>query len=116
MLEVYYDEGCPLCRREVAMLRAMDRGRKIHFIDLESLDPNEGPGREALMAEIHARTADGQWITGVEVFRKMYEAVGIPMGLTRIGPIAKALDAIYAVFARNRLRLTGRCTDACRVA
>ena len=33
--------------------------------------------------------------------------------LTRLPIVRQLLDLGYAAFARNRLRLTGRCTSAC---
>lgn len=48
----------------------------------------------------------------IEVFRRLYAAVGFgPLVLlSRLPLISQLLDWGYAVFARNRLRLTGRCT------
>ena len=65
------------------------------------------------MARIQARTADGAFIDGVEVFRRMYAAVGLSfvVALTRLPGITQLLDASYRWFAKNRLRLTGRCKD-----
>ena len=70
------------------------------------------------MASIHGRLPDGTVIEGVEVFRQLYAAVGLgPMvSLSRAPGISGALDAAYSIFARNRLRLTGRCDgDACQL-
>ena len=65
------------------------------------------------MAEIHARLPDGSVIRGVEVFRRLYAAVGFGplVALTRLPGISQLLDAAYGLFAKNRLRLTGRCDD-----
>jgi predicted DCC family thiol-disulfide oxidoreductase YuxK len=64
------------------------------------------------MAKIYGRLPDGTWITGVEVFRRLYSAVGFEplVMLTRLPVIAQIMDLGYHVFAKNRLRLTGRCT------
>ena len=70
------------------------------------------------MDEIHGRLPDGQWITGVEVFRRLYAAVGLGplVSLTRLPGISHGLEAGYQVFAKNRLRLTGRCDpSSCNV-
>jgi predicted DCC family thiol-disulfide oxidoreductase YuxK len=73
-----------------------------------------------LLAEIHGRLPDGTWVTGVEVFRRLYAAVGCRrlVALSRCPGLRHALDIAYRVFARNRLRWTGRCTSSnssCRV-
>lgn len=120
-VEVFFDGDCPLCRREVAMVRRLDRRHNVTFTDiaLPSFDASaQTPGRthDDLMARIHARLPDGTFVEGVEVFRQMYSAAGLGplVALTRIPGIAQLLDLGYRWFAKNRLRLTGRCeSDAC---
>lgn len=118
-IEVYYDGDCPLCRREIDWLRRLDRRRRIRFTNIAAPGFQLPNGRtfDQLMAEIHARLPDGTWITGVEVFRQLYGAVCCPllMAPTRLPGVSQLLDWGYRVFARNRLRLTGRCTENCRV-
>jgi predicted DCC family thiol-disulfide oxidoreductase YuxK len=68
---------------------------------------------------IHARLADGTIVEGVEVFRRLYAAVGFPrlVAITRLPGLAQRLDLGYRWFARNRLKLTGRCAEgACAIA
>ncbi len=114
-VEVFFDGACPLCRREIVMLSRWDKKRRIRFTDIAS------PGFDAaalgrshgeLMAEIHGRLPDGTWIKGVEVFRRLYRAVGFGpvVLLTRIPGLSHVLDIGYSLFARHRLKLTGRCT------
>jgi predicted DCC family thiol-disulfide oxidoreductase YuxK len=121
-VEVFYDGECPLCMREIRLLTRLDEkiGR-IRFSDISApgFDPaNVGLTHEALMAEIHGRLPDGTVVRGVEVFRRLYAAVGFGgvVALTRLPGIAQLLDAAYRVFAKNRLRLSGRCTrETCTV-
>jgi predicted DCC family thiol-disulfide oxidoreductase YuxK len=120
-IEVFYDGGCPVCLREVRVLRRLDRRGRIHFTDIDApgVQASEGsPGFDDLMARIHARASDGTWVQGVEVFRRLYTAVGFGplVALTRMPGIAQLLDLGYRWFAKNRLRLTGRCADgACEI-
>lgn len=119
-IEVFYDGNCPLCRREIRWLRGWDRRGRILFTDIaatEFVAANVGASYDDLMAEIHGRLPDGRWIRGVEVFRRMYTAVGMGrlVGVTRWPGLRQLLDFGYRVFARNRLRLTGRCTTSCHV-
>lgn len=114
-VEVFYDGDCPLCRREIDMLRLWDRSKRIRFTDIA--DPSFDPilfGRthEELMDQIHGRLPSGEWIIGVEVFRRLYAAVGLRylVAMTRWPVIAPLLDLAYRFFARYRLRLTGRCS------
>lgn len=120
-IEVFYDGDCPLCVREMRLLRRLDKRERIRFVDIaaESFDRSSvGVTWEALMDRIHARLPDGTLVEGVEVFRRLYAAVGFKslVALTRLPGIAQLLDLGYRWFAKNRLRLTGRCADgACEL-
>ena len=114
-VEVFYDGGCPLCNREILLLRRWDRQGKIQFSDIDSSSFKAeavGKSYEELMAQMHGRLRDGTWLQGVEVFRRLYAAVGFVRlaALSRLPLISQLLGLGYMVFARNRLRLTGRCT------
>ena len=115
-IEVFYDGGCPLCRREMAFIRGRDRRGTIRFTDIDAPDfraESYGTDRDSLMSQLHARLPDGTWLRGVEVFRRLYASIGFGpiVWLTRLPILAQLLDFLYLRFARNRLRLTGRCTD-----
>jgi len=120
-IEVFYDGACPLCMREIRMLRGRDRRQLIRFVDIaaDGFDAaSVGLTWETLMARIHARLPDGTLVEGVEVFRRLYAAVGFGplVALTRLPGVAQLLDLAYHTFAKNRLRLTGRCVDgACEL-
>lgn len=115
-VEVFYDGDCPLCLREIALLRRLDRLHRIQFTNIA--DPDFDPavtGRsfDELMREIHGRIPDGTVIHGVEVFRRLYSAVGFGwlVSLSRLPGVSQLLGAGYRLFARNRLWITGRCRD-----
>ena len=117
-----YDGDCPLCSREVAMLRRRDRGRgRLGLVDIAAQDfdaARYGRSQESLMARIHGVLPDGTVVEGMEVFRRAYAAVGLGWVLapSRWPLLGRGFDAAYRWFARNRLRLTGRahvCEAAC---
>ena len=124
-ITVLHDGACPLCSREVALLKRLDRGRgRIRFEDIAA--PGFDPARYArshadLMARIHGVLPDGTLVEGVEVFRRAYAAVGLGwlVAPTRWPGLRGLADAGYRWFARNRLPLTGRsetCTpERCAV-
>jgi len=121
-IEVFYDGDCPLCLREVRMLMRMDKDRgRIAFTDIAApgFDAAQlGLTQDELMKTIRGRLADGTLIEGVEVFRRLYSAVGMGplVAVTRVPGISHALGAAYELFAKNRLRLTGRCDkDGCAI-
>jgi predicted DCC family thiol-disulfide oxidoreductase YuxK len=113
-IDLLFDGGCPLCAREIAMLRRLDRGRdRIRFTDIAARDfeaSRFGTTRAALMARIHGILPDGTLVEGVEVFRRAYAAVGLGFLLapTRWPGLRAVSDCAYRWFARNRYRLTGR--------
>lgn len=114
--EVFYDGDCPICVREIRMLEKLDRDRKILFTDITSpaFDPKTiGVEWDTLMRKIHGRLPSGELVEGVEVFRQLYAAVGAGplVAITRLPGISHALELGYELFAKNRLRLTGRCSD-----
>ena len=113
-VEVFFDGACPLCMREIRMLRRLDRAARIRFTDIAdpAFDPEPlGLDYPALMERIRGRLPSGELIEGVEVFRRLYSAVGFgpAVAVTRVPGVSHLLDAGYRMFARNRLRLTGRC-------
>ena len=120
-VEVFYDGACPLCMREIRMLMRKDRKARIEFTDIAA------PGFSAevygttyadMMARIQGRLADGSWIEGVEVFRQLYTAIGFGwiVAVTRAPGISHLMRLGYHLFAKNRLRLTGRCdADGCAI-
>jgi predicted DCC family thiol-disulfide oxidoreductase YuxK len=115
-IEVFFDGDCPLCRREMGWIRRLDRRHRIHFTDIAAPGFDGGAtdiAWQTLMDRIHARLPDGRMIEGVEVFRRIYTALGFGplVALTRLPGIRQMLDLAYRWFARNRLRLTGRCKD-----
>jgi predicted DCC family thiol-disulfide oxidoreductase YuxK len=122
---VLYDGACTLCSREIRLLERRDRGRgRIRFEDIA--DPSFDAGAYGLqprevVARIHGVLPDGTVVRGMEVFRRAYAAVGLgwllaPTGWRLLRPLT---DLAYRIFARNRLRLTGRprtCREGqCRI-
>lgn len=112
-LTVYFDGECPICRREIDLMKIFNRRNHLQFIDFSAssylpAEPVLSPCD--LGKVIHARWSDGTLITGVEVFREMWEAIGLRAlaRLARRPTINKLLVRAYAWFAKNRLRLTGR--------
>ena len=123
-VEVFYDGLCPICHREIEMLRRMDarHDRSIRFTDISIptfQSEIAGLTHEQLMARIHGRLPDGTLITGPEVLRRLYEAVGHKnlVRLSRMFPVSWILEISYIVFARIRPFLPRRnCGEQCRAS
>lgn len=114
-VEIFFDGECPLCRREIALMRRLDRNGRIRFTDIAAADFRAGEfgkQHEEFMSEIQGRLRDGTWIRGVEVFRRVYAEVGLKpiVWISRLPVLRTVLEKVYFAFARNRLRWTGRCS------
>lgn len=120
-VEVFYDGECPLCTREIGMLRRWDKKNKIRFTDI--MDPQFNASQFGLthddfMSQIRGRMPDGRIIVGMEVFRQLYSSVGYGwlVAPTRLPIIKQICDLGYCIFAKKRLWLTGRCKDSqCKI-
>ncbi|KAM3380962.1 putative protein, chloroplastic [Capsicum galapagoense] len=114
-IKMLYDGECPLCMREVDMLRERNKSYgTIKFLDISSdeyrPEENQGLDYETVMGRIHAVLSDGTVVTDVEAFRRLYEAVGLGWvyAITKYEPIATIADTVYGVWAKYRLQITGR--------
>ncbi|XWS60682.1 hypothetical protein CRYUN_Cryun07bG0057100 [Craigia yunnanensis] len=114
-IKMLYDGDCPLCMREVDMLRERNKQYgTIKFVDISSDDyspeENQRLDYKTVMGRIHAILSDGTVVTDVEAFRKLYEQVnlGWVYAITKYEPIATIADSVYGVWAKYRLQITGR--------
>jgi predicted DCC family thiol-disulfide oxidoreductase YuxK len=112
MLTVWFDGGCPLCRREIALMRRLDRRGRIRFVDLHGeAAPEECPvGRAELLARFHAREGD-RLLSGAAAFAAMWRAIPPlrPLGeLARLPPVLALLELGYRAFLHLRPALQRR--------
>ena len=112
-LTVYFDGACPIYRREIDLMKIFNRKYRLQFIDFSGgsyRHAEHGLSLLDLGRVIHARWSDGNIITGVEVLREMWEAIGLGFlaRFSRLSGINTLLVKAYAWFAKNRLWLTKR--------
>lgn len=114
-IKLLYDGECPLCVREVNFLQKRDAGRGlVAFVDIASEDytaaANGGVDFATAMGRIHAVLPDGTVIKNVEVFRRVYEVLGMGWiyAITKIPILGAIADWLYGLWADKRLALTGR--------
>lgn len=114
VIDLLYDSECPICMMEVNFLQKRDIHGRIRFTDLSSPDYEPSAHGNVTfkqgMRKLRAVLPDQTVITGVEVFRKVYDAIGLGwmFAVTNLPVIGGLADKIYDVWAENRLRLTGR--------
>lgn len=107
-LIVWHDGGCPLCRREIALMRRLDRRGAIKFVDVTQTSASACPIDPAdMLTRFHA-SEGGQLLSGAAAFAAMWRAIPIlrPLGLAaRLPWVLAALERLYLVFLRFRPRL-----------
>jgi predicted DCC family thiol-disulfide oxidoreductase YuxK len=112
-LTVFYDSLCPVCNTEVKFIRRRDQKRdnSIKFIDITEPSfnaENYGFTLQEAVASMHGFDTQGKIITGVEVFRQMYAAVGLGwvLSFTRLPIIRNIANFAYKLFAYIRPRFS----------
>jgi predicted DCC family thiol-disulfide oxidoreductase YuxK len=84
---VFYDGGCPICRREIAAYRHMRGMDAIEWRDVTDAGTDlSGLDRDAAMARFHARRADGAIVSGAAAFLAVWRRSD------RLRPLAIVLD------------------------
>lgn len=104
---VWFDSCCPLCRREIALMRRLDRRGAIQFVDACDPDTACPLDRADLLSRFHAQEK-GRLLSGAAAFAAMWRAVPLlrPLGLLAGWPPAAPLfEAAYTGFLRIRPRL-----------
>lgn len=115
-VKVLYDGQCPICVTEIRFLQFLQRKRsdKVDFVDisLPGYDGGKynGVSYEMAMEEMHVIDEFNTVHRGVPAFNVMYSAVGLGwLGrLLMWPPMRPLMDKSYDIFARNRLKWTGR--------
>ncbi|MBX9796026.1 thiol-disulfide oxidoreductase DCC family protein [Sphingomonas sp.] len=104
-LTVWYDGACPLCTREIALMRRLDRRGAIDFVDVATGDGGGCPiDRAALLARFHA-AENGVLLSGAAAFAAMWRAIPLlrPLGLmARLPGMEWLLERAYRAFLRAR--------------
>jgi len=107
---VWYDGDCPLCVREIALMRRLDRRGAIDFVEIQSTDGTCPLDRRELLTRFHARDVDGEIVAGAAAFAAMWRALPLlrPLGLAaRFRPVLAVLEMAYQGFLRVRPGLQG---------
>ena len=104
VVTVWFDGACPLCRREIALMRRLDRRGRIEFLDVADESTDCPIDRSELLVRFHAREG-GQIYDGAAAFAAMWRAVPIlrPLGLlARLPIISSLLEFAYRWFLKLR--------------
>lgn len=112
-ITIFHDGSCPLCRLDIENLRSRDDKGRLRFIDIAAPDFEPTPyglTLEEFAAQIRGQLPDGTMLTGMEVFRRAYRAVGLSwlVAPANWGPLKAPADALYRLFARHRPSISRR--------
>jgi len=104
-LTIWYDGACPLCIREIALMKRLDRAERIYFVDLTDADTACPLDRMLMLSRFHATTREGETLSGAAAFAAMWREIPIlrPIGLAaRNRLILALLEGAYLLFLRIR--------------
>ena len=115
-LTIFFDGGCPLCKREVDFLQSRNHKGFLSFIDINTsdfyLDLKYGISYKQAMERIHALKSDALIIKDIKVFQEAYDLIGLGWiyAPTKLPIIDKFIGFIYGLWAKYRLKITSRPT------
>lgn len=117
-LKVWWDTSCPLCTREISLMKRLDTQKNIDFIPItKDTDQGELPtgagtscpiDRKTLLKRFHAQERGEEIVNGAEAFAAMWRQIH---GLRWLGMMARnramlwVLERVYRGFLRVRPRL-----------
>lgn len=109
---LFYDGLCPLCTREIASLRKLNRG-SLNFQDIHQVvDISDIPSTQRLLKALHLKTTEGEWLVGVDATARAWSHT--PWGWLfkplRWPLIKPLVDRIYISWADKRYRKLYQCS------
>lgn len=104
---IWYDSLCPICSREIAIMRGLDWRRRIAFVDLHAAGADCPLDPAVLLARFHARDGDGRVVSGAGAFALMWRQIPLlwPLGqMARIPTILVLFERAYSRFLLWRMK------------
>lgn len=105
---VYFDGGCALCAKEIATYQQWRGADQITWVDASQCPQAElgtQLNRDAAMARLHVRDAQGELIGGAAAFVEIWKHLPALAWLTPLlatRPMLLLLDVLYAGFLKIR--------------
>ena len=106
-VKVWYDSECPLCLREISLMRRLDKRGAIEFIDAYTAEGCPVDRRD-LLKRFHAQERGQPVVSGAAAFAAMWRAIPSlrPFGLiARFRPVLWLLEVAYRGFLLIRPKL-----------
>jgi len=118
---VFYDASCPLCAKEMQLLKAADKHNKIVLEDINAANFEQRFShltRQATMAFLHGQQDNGEMIYGLDVTIAAWQIVGRHkwLKLLQLPGIHYLARQSYKVFAKYRKPIARlMCKSSCGV-
>lgn len=115
-VSMLFDGGCPLCSKEVAHYRRMDKTGEVKWADINAnpeILAQYGIGYEAAMRYLHV-IDNGKIVVGVPAFAVIWEQLPYYRQLVRIislPGVMAILDRLYRIFAKKRFARRMACAN-----
>ena len=107
VVKVWFDSACPLCVREISIMRKLDWFNKVDFVDVLST-PDCPTQREHLLERFHAQRLGGPLLSGAAAFALLWRSLPLlrPLGeIARIPFVLRILEILYLKFLKIRPKL-----------
>ncbi|MEH6394265.1 thiol-disulfide oxidoreductase DCC family protein [Pseudoalteromonas sp.] len=118
---IFYDANCPLCAKEMRLLKKADKHNKIALEDINAGDFEQRFNhikRQDALAFLHGQQDNGEMIYGLDVTFAAWQTVGRHKWLRvlQLPGIRFLADQGYKVFAKYRTTIAGSlCKSACGI-
>ena len=113
---VWYDSDCPLCVREIRLMRRLDKRNAIDFVNIQAA--SDCPlSTDELLQRFHAQERGKPVVSGAAAFAAMWRAIPVlrPLGLlAKSRPLLWVLERLYLGFLRIRPWMQRRARQVLR--
>jgi predicted DCC family thiol-disulfide oxidoreductase YuxK len=108
-LEVFFDGGCPLCRKEISVYMKADKEGVINWLDVSAEQRPEALPlpRQVLLNRFHVKKPDGTLISGAQGFIELWRHLPRWNWLATICAtpgVPSGLEILYRGFLKLRRR------------
>ncbi len=106
-VKVWYDSACPLCSKEIGLMRRLDKAERISFLAVQDEGASCPIAPEEMLARFHAEE-NGKLLSGAAAFAAMWRAIPLlrPFGMAaRLTPVLNGLEWLYLRFLTIRPKL-----------
>jgi predicted DCC family thiol-disulfide oxidoreductase YuxK len=105
---VYFDGACPVCSKEIATYQKWVGADRIQWVDASACNEQDlgaALSRDAALARLHLRDADGKLLQGAAAFVELWKHLPAMAWITPFlshSLAIKFLDVLYRIFLSIR--------------